>query len=167
MRKVSNPPTSRIGPRRLPHNPLFQPSVSHLEKLTSLTEISELELWVLDTMEAPAIKRLKAKAIEILRKSNPRTVCECADAMDVDREPSVVKHEPETDVKLERDTLPPLGGCTCQPPKRVFRLKHLVRKHGQWGTPFWGSDRVEEIEVPPIDPVGLPCPPSSLSLSGL
>lgn len=128
--------------------------MSHLEKLTSLTEISELELWVLDNMEPSVIKRLKAKAVEILRKSNPRTVCKCGDAMDVDPEPSV-KQEPETNaqqgvsVKHERETEP--LGCGCEPPKRVFRLKHLVRKHGQWGTPFWGSERVEEIEVSPLE----------------
>jgi hypothetical protein len=116
---------------------LFQPSVPQLEKLISLTGISELELWILDGTDAALVKRLKAKGVEILRKSNPRPDCECANAMVV---------EPE----LKRWTKP--IGCGCEPPKRVLRLKHLVRKHGPWGTPFWGSDGVEEIEVsPPLE----------------
>jgi len=137
------------------HGILFQPSVSHLEKLTTLTEISELDLWILGDTETALIKRLKAKATEILRKSKPPTVCECDDPMDVDSDPSV-KQEPGTnerqglDVKLEHEETEP-SGCRCKPPKRVFRLKYLVRKHGQWGTPFWGSDRVEEIEVAPLE----------------
>ena len=114
--------------------------MAHLEKLTTLTEISEIELWVLDGSDAALIKRLKAKAMEILRKSKPRTVCECDDAMDVEPELSV---ERESVAKSENKS----AECTCKPPKRVFRLKHLVRKHGQWGTPFWGSERVEEIGV--------------------
>jgi len=132
-----------------------KPSVAHLEKLVSLTEISELELWILDGTETALIKRLKAKATEILRKSNPRTVCQCVDAMDVDSEP-FVKQEPGANVKQEPDVKPKREevesrGCRCKPPKRVFRLKHLVRKYGQWGTPFWGSERVEEIEVSPLE----------------
>ena len=124
---------------------LFQPSVPQLEKLTSLTEISELELWVLDGTEAALVKRLKAKAMEILRKSNPRMVCECDRAMDVDSEPSA-KQGPG--VGLEQRVKP--VECRCEPPKRVLRLKYLVRKHGPWGTPFWGSDEVEEVEVSPL-----------------
>ena len=75
--------------------------------------------------------------------------------MDVELEPSV-KQEPgadvkqEPDVKLEYEEMKPLV-CRCKPPKRVFRLKHLVRRHGQWGTPFWGSERVEEIEVSSLE----------------
>lgn len=68
--------------------------------------------------------------------------------MDVDSDEPCVKREPDMEVRLERNTQP-LGCGRCEPPKRVFRLKHLVRKHGQWGTPFWGSERVEEIEVAP------------------
>lgn len=124
----------------------FQPSVPQLEKLTSLTEISELELWILDGTEAALVRRLKAKGMEILRKSNPRAVCKCDKTMDVDPEPSV-KQEPSAE--LERCIKP--SGCRCEPPKRVLRLKHLVRKHGPWGTPFWGSDGVEEIEVSPLE----------------
>jgi hypothetical protein len=123
----------------------IQPSIAHLEKLVSLTEISELELWVLDDTDTALLKRLKAKAIEILRNSNPRVVCQCDDAMDVDH---VVKQEVE--VKSEEEETKPVG-CRCIPPKRVFRLKHLIRKHGQWGTPFWGSERLEEIEVFPLE----------------
>ena len=115
---------------------LFQPSVPQLEKLTSLTEISELELWVLDGTEPALVKRLKAKATEILRKSHPRTDCKCDSPMDVDPE--------------FKRPIKPLG-CRCEPPKRVLRLNHLVRKHGPWGTPFWGSDGVEEIEVTPLE----------------
>ena len=111
----------------------FQPSVAHLEKLTSLAEISELELWVLDDTETALIKRLKAKAIEILRKSKPRPTCDCRDPMGVEY----------GETKFV--------GCGCERPKRVFRLKHLVRRHGQWGTPFWGSERIEEIEVSPLE----------------
>lgn len=123
-----------------------------MEKLTSLTEISEIDLWIPEGSDATFIKRLKAKATEVLRKSNPRTVCKCGDAMDVDLEPSV-KQEPgvklEHEIKLEYETKPVV--CMCKPPKRIFRLKHLVRRHGQWGTPFWGSERVEEIEVSPLE----------------
>jgi len=129
--------------------------VAHLEKLISLTEISELELWVLDGTETALIRRLKAKATEILRRSKPPTVCQCDSAMDVEPKPFVkqeqgmnVKQEP--DVKLDHGEIKPVE-CRCKPPKRVFRLKHLVRKHGQWGTPFWGSERVEEIEVSPLE----------------
>ena len=122
--------------------------MGHLEKLTSLTEISEIELWVLEGSDAAFNKRLKAKAIEILRKSKPKppSVCEC-DAMDVGPESSV-NQESETNEELgdEHEESKPVR-CWCKPPKRVFRLKHLVRRHGQWGTPFWGSERVEEIEV--------------------
>ena len=119
--------------------------MAHLEKLVSLTEISELELWVLDDTDTALVRRLKAKAVEILRNSNPRVVCTCNDAMDV--EPDHVKQE--LGVKSEQETKS--VGCRCIPPKRVFRLKHLIRKHGQWGTPFWGSERVEEIEVSPLE----------------
>lgn len=129
-----------------------QPSVAHLEKLVTLTEISELELWILNDTEPALIKRLKAKATDILRKSNPRVVCKCADAMDVDPEPPAGQG-PGTNVK-EGLGVKPEGetksvGCRCGPPKRVFRLKRLIRKHGQWGTPFWGSELIEEIEVSP------------------
>ena len=136
------------------HSIPLQPSVSDLEKLTSLTEISELDLWILDDTEPALIRRLKARATEILRKSKPRTVCECDDAMDVEPDPSVKQgsgtNERGLDVNLEYEEVKPFG-CRCKPPKRVFRLKHLVRKHGQWGTPFWGSERVEEIEVSPLE----------------
>jgi len=133
-----------------------KPSVAHLEKLIALTEISEIELWLLDATDTTLVKRLKAKATEILSKSNPRTVCECPKATDA--EPALfVKQEPRTnagqgliDVKLEREEAKP-ARCRCKPPKRVFRLKYLVRRHGQWGTPFWGSERVEEIEVFPSE----------------
>jgi hypothetical protein len=137
--------------------------VAHLEKLTSLTEISEIELWILDGSDTALIKRLKAKAVEILQKSKPRTVCKCNNTMDVDLEP-FAKQEPEPLVKRELGSHVQQGlglkredeeikpaGCRCKPPKRVFRLRHLVRKHGQWGTPFWGSERVEETEVPPLE----------------
>lgn len=128
---------------------MFQPSVAHLEKLASLTEVSELELWVLSNIEPTLVKRLKAKATDILRKSNPRVVCKCDDPMDVDSGPPVGRDvKQELGVKLEEETK--LVGCRCIPPKRVFRLKHLIRKHGHWGTPFWGSERVEEIEVLPL-----------------
>ena len=128
--------------------------MAHLEKLTSLTEISEIELWVLEGSDAALNKRLKAKAMEILRKSKPKppSVCECdAMTMDVGPEPSV-NQEPETNEELgdEHKESKPVR-CWCKPPKRVFRLKHLVRRHGQWGTPFWGSERVEEIEVSPLE----------------
>ncbi|KAF9789813.1 hypothetical protein BJ322DRAFT_1044359 [Thelephora terrestris] len=132
-----------------------KPSVDHLEKLTSLTEISELDLWITDSADAALIKRLKAKAVEILRQSKPRVVCECDDKMDVDYEPPV-KEEPGTNVKrepgikLENEEVMPVG-CTCNPPKRILHLKHLVRRHGQWGTPFWGSERIEKIEVSPFE----------------
>ena len=112
-----------------------------------MTEISELELWILDDTDATLVKRLKAKALEILLKSNPRVVCHCRDAMDV---------EPQSPIG-QRPGMKPEGevtksvACTCTPPKRIFRLKHLIRKHGQWGTPFWGSERVEEIEVSPLE----------------
>lgn len=133
----------------------FQPSIAHLEKLTSLREISELDLWIVDSTEAAQIKRLKAKATEILQQSKPRVVCKCDDLMDVDPESPfeeergmVIKREPG--VKHEDKESKP-AGCRCEPPKRVFRLKYLVRRHGQWGTPFWGSERVEEIEVSPSE----------------
>lgn len=122
-----------------------KPSVTHLEKLVSLTEISEFDLWVLDDTDAGLVKRLKAKAMEILLKSKPRVVCECDDAMDVDPSPHVKQ---KLGVRVEKTE--PVG-CRCSPPKRVFRLKHLIRKHGQWGTPFWGGERVEEIEVSPLE----------------
>ena len=128
--------------------------MAHLEKLASLTEIAEIDLWVPESSDATLIRRLKAKAIDILRRSKPPTVCECDDAMDVESEPSV-KQEPgadvkqELDVKLEYEEIKP-AACMCKP-KRVFRLKHLVRRHGQWGTPFWGSERVEELEVSPLE----------------
>lgn len=130
-----------------------KPSIAHLEKLSSLTEISELDLWIVDSTEAAQIKRLKAKATEILQQSKPRIVCECDDLMDVDPE-SPVKEQRVTGLKQEpgvkhEDGESKSGGCRCKPPKRVFRLKYLVRRHGQWGTPFWGSERVEEIEVSP------------------
>lgn len=124
----------------------LQPSVAHLEKLVSLTEISELELWILNDADAALVKRLKAKATEILRKSKPRIVCNCDDAMDVDP----VERGTGTDVKQEVEKTKS-AACGCSPPKRVFRLKHLIRKHGQWGTPFWGGDGVEEIEVSPLE----------------
>jgi hypothetical protein len=118
-----------------------------LEKLDSLTEISELELWILHGTESALVKRLKAKATEILRKSNPPTLCKCDDAMDVDPEFPV---QQESGTKLEDEETKPLG-CGCKPPKRVLRLKYLVRRHGQWGAPFWGSERVEEFEVFPLE----------------
>lgn len=129
--------------------------MAHLEKLTSLTKISEIDLWVLDGSDTALIKRLKAKATEILRKSEPPTVCKCDDAMDVDTEPSVKQEQglntqQGLGVKPEYEEIKP-AVCRCQPPKRVFRLKHLVRRHGQWGTPFWGSERVEEVEVLPLE----------------
>jgi len=130
-----------------------KPSVAQLEKLISLREISEIELWILDGTDTTLVKRLKAKAIEILRKSKPR-ICECDNAMDVEPESSV--NQPETnveqgvDMKLEQEEIKS-ARCRCNPPRRVFRLKHLVRKHGQWGTPFWGSERVEETEVSPLE----------------
>jgi len=120
--------------------------VLQLEKLTSLTEISELDLWVLDDTEATLIKRLKAKATEILRKSNPRTICECDNAMDVDPEPSTKQG---SGVGLKQWIKP--VECRCEPPKRVLRVKRLVRKSGPWGTPFWETDGVEEIEVSPLE----------------
>lgn len=121
-----------------------------------MTEISELDLWIMDSAEAGLIKRLKAKATEILRKSKPQMVCRCRDEMmDVDSEPCVkvepgmnVKQEPG--VKLEDEEAKP-EECRCEPPKRILRLKHLVRRHGQWGTPFWGSEQVETIEVSPLE----------------
>jgi len=126
--------------------------MAHLEKLTSLAEISEIELWVLEDSDATLNKRLKAKATEILRKSDPPTVHQCTKQLDVESETSV-KREPETNVKqepgVEHEESKPVGCSRCKPPKRVFRLKHLVRRHGQWGTPFWGGERVEEIEVSP------------------
>jgi len=124
--------------------------MAHLEKLTTLAEISEIELWVLEGSDAALNKRLKAKAMEILRKSKPppppacKDVCKSDDPTDVELEPSV-NQESETNVKQKSEGVV----CRCKPPKRVFRLKHLVRRHGQWGTPFWGSERVEEIEVSP------------------
>ncbi|KAF9645657.1 hypothetical protein BDM02DRAFT_484020 [Thelephora ganbajun] len=132
-----------------------KPSVAHLEKLTSLTGISELELWVPYGTETALVKRLKAKAAEVLRRSKPRVVCGCDNTMDVDPEPSVKLEqgsnvEQGSGVGLEREEIKP-AGCMCKPPKRVFRLKYLVRKHGQWGAPFWGSERVEEIEVSPLE----------------
>ena len=131
---------------------MFQPSIAHLEKLTSLTEISELDLWIVDSTEAALIKRLKAKATEILQQSKPRIVCGCDDLMDVDP----IERKRGTGIKQESGVKHGDGesksvGCRCKPPKRVFRLKYLVRRHGQWGTPFWGSERVEEIEVFPSE----------------
>jgi len=133
--------------------------VAHLEKLTSLTEISEIELWILDGTDTALIKRLKAKATEILRNSKPRTAaCECHNAMDVEPESPVNKRSGTNEeqglaVKLEQEEIKPTR-CRCNPPKRVFRLKYLVRKHGQWGTPFWGSARVEETEVSALEGQG-------------
>lgn len=124
-----------------------QPSVAHLEKLAALTEISEFELWLSDNTESALVKRLKAKAMEILRKSKPRVICKCDDAMDV--EPGTYVEPELVEVRLEEDTKPVV--CRCRAPRRVFRLKHLIRKHGQWGTPFWGSERVEEVELPPLE----------------
>ena len=141
-RRLRTQVTSRTLPKFV-----FQPSVTHLEKLALLTEISELDLWVLDNTEAALIKRLKMKGIEILRNSKPRTVCECDVTMDVDPE---FPAERAPGMRSEYEETKPVG-CRCKPPKRVFRLKHLVRKHGQWGTPFWGSERVEEIEVSPLE----------------
>ena len=118
-----------------------------MEKLEPLTEISELELWILHGTEPALVKRLKAKATEILRKSNPPTTCKCDEPMDVDSEFQV---KLESGTKLEDEETKSLG-CGCKPPKRILRLKYLVRRHGQWGTPFWGSERVEEFEVSPLE----------------
>lgn len=155
MRKVNQSPKPDFIPAAH-HSFVSQPTVAHLEKLSPLTEISEIELWVLEGSDKTLINRLKAKATEILRKSKPpMPKCECNDAIPVGRGPCV-KQEPgtnlkqELDVKVEHEEIdPPI--CRCEAPKRVFRLKHLVRRHGQWGTPFWGSERVEEIEVSPLE----------------
>lgn len=82
--------------------------------------------------------------MEILRNSNPRPVCSCDNA---------VQGEPELTVPLDRGlerATEPIG-CTCKPPRRIFRLNRLARKHGQWGAPFWGREWVEEIQVYPSE----------------
>ena len=145
MRRVSQSP-------KLPSHPtvykvsISQPSMAHLEKVASLTEISELELWVTSGTDSALIKGLKTKATEILRNSRPRVICKCDDVMDVDHEPSV-RQEPRVELGngVEPENEEGIAvKCRCETPKRVLRVKYLVRRHGQGGTPFWG---VEETEV--------------------